>query len=472
MSEPVPHYDPNEPAHPQENDWDCSCESTEWALFAYGRTPDDDWIEQSMIAAGVANPAVGLTDASGAGLANWLNVEYGEFGYVSSNEPSVSFDDVAAEAATLKHPLLMGGRAWCHWTGVRGYSAADDLLLLANPANGYQGVYQTMNRSQFASLGSFSMVRLTHPEAEGASGTETPPPTDGPPASTELPIGYDVASHQGYPNWAAVAGSGAAFAITKATESVDYLNPTFAYNWSGIKAAGLTRGAYHFARPDCSGPENEAAWFYHIVGPLLEPGDLLALDLEDYNGSLSSRPSEVAGWALRFLRYLEQLAGYKPLLYVSPSVISEYGLTDPAFGEYGLWLAAWGASFPPTPAPWPVIAFWQSGDDGRVAGINGAVDVDRFNGPAASIPLYGKPEAATPPDPEPEPPTTDADKDAQIAALQAEVDRLNAEVARLNSVLGYASHDIADALQKESDQINLSNGAIVAAITTLRSLHP
>jgi hypothetical protein len=93
-----------------------------------------------------------------------------------------------------------------------------------------------------------------------------------------------------------------------------------------------------------------------------------------------------------------------------------------------------------------------------------------LNGPADSIPLYGKPEASTPP--EPEPPPDDCDQEAQIAALEAEVERLNAEVARLNSVLGYASHDIADALQKESDQINLSNGAIGAAITTLRGLHP
>lgn len=167
MATDVPTYNPSEPAHPQENDWDCSVESTEWALYAWGRTPADDWLEQSMIAAGVVDPAVGLCDASGAGLAAWCNAEYGEFGYYAENVNPVSFDDLAAEAATESHPIMAGGRAFYHWVGVRGYSAVDDELLLANPADGWMGIGQRMSRSDFARLGSFSMVRLMHPVAEG-----------------------------------------------------------------------------------------------------------------------------------------------------------------------------------------------------------------------------------------------------------------------------------------------------------------
>jgi hypothetical protein len=164
---PLPSYNPNEPPHPQENAWSCSQDAAEWALWAYGRQPDDDWMEQSMIDAGVINPAVGLTDASGLGLAQWLNVEYEEFGYEASNQDPVLFDQVAAEAAEGKHPLMIGGRAWGHWSGCSGYDAASDLLILKNPAAGWQGVYQTLSRQQFAALGPFSLVRVTHPEAEG-----------------------------------------------------------------------------------------------------------------------------------------------------------------------------------------------------------------------------------------------------------------------------------------------------------------
>jgi hypothetical protein len=173
-SDPLPVYNCDEPSHPQENDWDCSVESTEWALYAWGRQPSDDWLEQSMIAAGVVDPSVGLTDASGALLAEWVIAEYGEYGYDAENVDPVSFDDLAAEAALERHPIMAGGRTWCHWTGVAGYDADQDLLLLRNPANGWMGVYQTMSRGQFASLGSFSMVRLMHPGAEGM----VPPPRE------------------------------------------------------------------------------------------------------------------------------------------------------------------------------------------------------------------------------------------------------------------------------------------------------
>jgi hypothetical protein len=178
MSEPLPVYNPDEPAHPQETDWDCSVESTEWALYSWGRTPSDDWIENSMIAAGVVDPAVGCLDASGAGLAGWCNAEYGMYGYVASNDPSPSFDDIAFEAGTYKHPIMLGGRGWYHWTGVRGYRAGTDTILLANPADGWMGVYQELSRGDWDRLGPWSMVRLTHPAAEGQVPTEPDPPAE------------------------------------------------------------------------------------------------------------------------------------------------------------------------------------------------------------------------------------------------------------------------------------------------------
>lgn len=165
MTEPLPVYDAAEPHQNQDWDWDCSQESAQWCLRSWGRTPDDDWMEQSLQDQGVVTPQYGLMDASGAGMADWFNREYGEFGYLASNEASVTFDDVAAEAAMLSHPVMIGGRAWCHWVGCRGYSAG--LLLLANSADGYMGVGQTLSRGQWDALGSFSMVRLEHPAAEG-----------------------------------------------------------------------------------------------------------------------------------------------------------------------------------------------------------------------------------------------------------------------------------------------------------------
>ena len=377
----LPVYDWLEPAHLQETDADCEPESVEWCLYAWGRTPDDDWIEQSQAAAGVWSPSAGCLDASGSGVAAWLNAEYAEFGYVASNADPVTFDEVAAEAAAHLHPLAVGGRGWYHWSGVRGFDG--ERLLLANPAPGYRGVHQTMTRAQFDALGPFSLVRLTHPEAEAAG---APPPT------VAWPQGVDISSWQGECDYAAMAGSGLAFAIAKATEAVDYTNPYFAGSWAAIRAHGMQRGAYHFARPDDYGPEDEAAYFASAIGACggLEVGDLVALDLEAGSGNL-------ADWALRWLRAVEARYGFPPLLYSNPSFIQSHGLTVPDLARYPLWLAAWGAAPPPVPPPWTQTVVWQWTDRGHVPGITGPVDRNAYLDGARPLTAYGKPQPSLPP---------------------------------------------------------------------------
>lgn len=159
------YYNPDEPTHPQEETFDCSQESLEWALFSVGRHPDDQWMESTMAEHNVMLPSVGLTDASGKKLAAFITYQWGEFGFYATATDPVTFDDVAREAG--KYPLLVGFRKWGdagHWTGVRSYDLAADLLYLANPANGYDSVYQTMSQKQFADRGPVSMVRLLHPD--------------------------------------------------------------------------------------------------------------------------------------------------------------------------------------------------------------------------------------------------------------------------------------------------------------------
>ena len=121
--------------------------------------------------------------------------------------------------------------------------------------------------------------------------------------------GIDVSKWQGAIDWAQVKAAGKTFAIIKATEGAltpgladadaiaQYgLDPQFRTNWANARTAGVTRGAYHFARPDLGNtPENEAAWFLSVVNvATLQPGDLLAVDFEMGAGDLSS-------WAARML---------------------------------------------------------------------------------------------------------------------------------------------------------------------------
>lgn len=151
------------PADPQDYSWDCAACSLAWCLRAAGL----DYSEQEVIyglGPSRISPTYGLLDASGAGLVSYL----AEIGVTAENNGNASWDEVMA--ASGSQPMLIGGRNWCHWTGVRmgslqfsqstGYPDVN-LLALMNPANGWMGVYQSLSPEQFSQLGSFSAVWFT-----------------------------------------------------------------------------------------------------------------------------------------------------------------------------------------------------------------------------------------------------------------------------------------------------------------------
>ena len=235
-----------------------------------------------------------------------------------------------------------------------------------------------------------------------------------PPAIDHL-RGIDVASYQGNPDWAAVAASGIAFAITKATQGVGYLNPTFARNWHEMKAADLVRGAYHYAEPAENTAQAEADYFLSQVERLgLVEGDLLALDLEP--------PQSVPGvsrWALEWLARVQERTGITPLLYTGPWVIERDGLGEASdLRHYPLWLAAYRETMPAAPSPWSEIAIWQHSDEGKVLGIGAAVDLNQFFGSRDDLLALGKPAATN------EPPLAADPRDEKIAGLVTAVAHL------------------------------------------------
>jgi len=155
------------PADLQDYPWDCAAASLAWAISTTGKHMTE---QQVIVGLGPKriSPTYGLLDASGAGLVEYL----GEIGIGALNDADASFQEVMDAAG--HQPMVMGGRQWCHWCGVRMGSAAAGrpdlgLLALMNPSPGYQGVEQVMNRDNFSRLGPFSAVWFTswgHPTAE------------------------------------------------------------------------------------------------------------------------------------------------------------------------------------------------------------------------------------------------------------------------------------------------------------------
>ena len=193
-------------------------------------------------------------------------------------------------------------------------------------------------------------------------------------ASGRAPAGPDVSRWQHDTgrliDWTAVRRSGQSFAFIKATgpQGVD---PWFTREWPRIKAAGLARGAYHYADPSSSA-DAQAALVVRTVGSTREAGNLgIVLDLE-HTGGLG--PRALVAWAHAFLTGVERRTGRTPLLYTYISFWRNAMGNDRSFGAYPLWLARYAARAPAPLPGWSQWTFWQHSSTARLPGIPGYVD--------------------------------------------------------------------------------------------------
>ncbi len=260
---------------------------------------------------------------------------------------------------------------------------------------GFSGVVRYTRLACLSAVAVLAAVAFT-----GASG-----------AATARAKGIDVSNWNGTINWTKVAHAGFRFAIAKATESTNFVDPTYATNRSKSEAAGLAFGAYHFARPAGSGLAGvtasavaQADYFLTAAAP--QPGELPpVLDLEA-TGSLSA--AMLNAWTEAWAQEVYARLGVHPLVYSSPAFWQEHLADSTAVAAAGtpLWIAHWtNASTPWVPAQnWNGLGwtFWQWTDCLSVPGVSHCADGDRMNGasPAAvAIAPFSQdpPALATPP---------------------------------------------------------------------------
>jgi GH25 family lysozyme M1 (1,4-beta-N-acetylmuramidase) len=196
--------------------------------------------------------------------------------------------------------------------------------------------------------------------------------------------GVDVSKYQGSISWSKVKASGRAFAFARVSDGTSYPDATFATNWSGMKSAGMVRGAYQFFRAS-QDPVAQGKLMMKKMGTL-QSGDLPpVVDVEVMDGqSAATLVSRLKKWLVT----VQNGTGKKPIIYTSPGFWS--GLGNPSgFTDYPLWVANWGVSCPSMPGSWKAWPFWQTSDKGSVSGISGAVDLDVFNGSLAALKAFG-----------------------------------------------------------------------------------
>lgn len=204
--------------------------------------------------------------------------------------------------------------------------------------------------------------------------------------------GPDVSSWQHvdgrFINWFAVRGSGQSFAMLKATEGLDYVNPYFVLDSVVMRAAGVARGTYHFARPNLP-PEPQAAYYAAAVlgqnGPLDLPP---VLDLET-SGGLA--PAALIDWTHRYLNAVQALTGRVPIIYTYPRFWRTAMANTNQFARYPLWIADYsGHPQPDVPGGWPAWTFWQTTDSATIPGIGGRTDRNVYSGAQGNFVDYAR----------------------------------------------------------------------------------
>jgi lysozyme len=198
-------------------------------------------------------------------------------------------------------------------------------------------------------------------------------------ASGTVVKGIDVSVYQGAVSWPAVKAAGMDFAIARISDG-SALDTQFSANWSGMKSAGLVRGAYQYFEPG-EDPAAQAGVVVSAVGALGD-GDLpVTADMETTGGQTAATiVAKLQTWIVA----VKAGTGKTPMIYTAEGYWDGSAGGSGAFASSPLWVANWGVTCPSLPAGWTNWTFWQDDDQGSVAGIS-PVDTDVFDGTLAQL---------------------------------------------------------------------------------------
>ncbi|MBW1598603.1 lysozyme [Streptomyces sp. JJ38] len=210
--------------------------------------------------------------------------------------------------------------------------------------------------------------------------------TDITPADTSGVQGIDVSHWQGYINWNSVRAAGIDFAYIKATEGTSFKDSRFGQNYTNAYYAGLVRGAYHFARPNYSSGATQANFFASNGGAWSADSQTLpgVLDIEhNPSGSMcyGLSTTQMRNWIYDFYTTYKYRTGRDIVIYTTASWWNTCtGYWSGMYDKAPLWVAHWHVSSPTIPSGFPTWTFWQYTATGRVGGVSGDVDRNKFNG--------------------------------------------------------------------------------------------
>ncbi|MEN8240341.1 MAG: GH25 family lysozyme [Chloroflexota bacterium] len=189
--------------------------------------------------------------------------------------------------------------------------------------------------------------------------------------------GIDVSHYKNQIDWKRVKESGVTYAVLKCTESDNFVDSRFDYNWTQARRVGLIRGAYHFFRP-LADPVAQAQHFLRIAGDILHKTDLPpVLDVEVYPDFIKNEYKRISSRERQqrvkiWLQTVEAATGRLPIIYTEFYTWRDFLGNNMELTRYPLWIANYKVERPKVPAEnwggrgW---TFWQHTNRGVVPGI-------------------------------------------------------------------------------------------------------
>ena len=189
----------------------------------------------------------------------------------------------------------------------------------------------------------------------------------------EYPIsGIDISSHNGTIDFSRVAADSITFVYIKASEGADFRDRRFSANCDSAAKAGLKVGAYHFFRKYGNGTLQAANFLDAVAGKMLDLP--LAIDVEDW-GNEDAESEAVVRTNLQEMVTALQKRGCRVMIYTNKDGHRSY-IRD-QFSHLDLWLCTFKHPRKVSGYDWTMLQYshW-----GNVAGVDGEVDLNVFNG--------------------------------------------------------------------------------------------
>lgn len=192
------------------------------------------------------------------------------------------------------------------------------------------------------------------------------------PSSSRQYRGMDVSEWQGTIDFNRVARSGIKVVYIRSSLGNNYVDRQFETNYRKARAAGLSVGFYHYVTARSAKQAAYQADFFvnTIRGKSFDCR--LAMDFENLGGLTEG---EIRRIGASFLETVEKSSGKGSVLY--SDLFNATRTFSGSFTKYPLWIAQYGVARPAN-TNWEEWVGWQYSDEGRIAGINGYVDLDRF----------------------------------------------------------------------------------------------